>query len=198
MQTSSAEYFAEYMANNGMVSTALFQSGVLVSLSQDLCYFSAMADRVNPVLRTTEAVLLVGKMAVYNSQSEASQRIPLQWRAFRLAYPQFGPGAVFCGASPCTNDHQIHYLTGVVQQTAESVDGLERLTIEPGEYAFVRVDNPTSLRDTWVWLLSDWLPNSGRREKHAPEFERFTSISDAGTPIGPVEIWIPLESVAGN
>jgi AraC family transcriptional regulator len=54
------------------------------------------------------------------------------------------------------------------------------------------------LRDTWVWLLRHWLPASGRQEKNAPEFERFTNISETGTPIGPVEIWIPLEPLATN
>jgi AraC family transcriptional regulator len=73
------------------------------------------------------------------------------------------------------------------------VDG-ERLTLEAGEYAVVRVDDPASLRETWVWLLRNWLPASGRREKNAPEFERFTEISEEGLPVGPVEIWIPLES----
>jgi AraC family transcriptional regulator len=157
-----------------------------------------MADRPNPDFRTTGEVLLVGRMATYNSQAEASQRIPQQWRAFRLTYPALGSSSNLYGASPCTGDRKIHYLTGVAQENPESVVGGERLTLEAGEYAVVRVNDTTLLRDTWIWLLRDWLPTSGRREKNAPEFERFTSISEAGTPIGPVEIWIPLEPVAGN
>jgi AraC family transcriptional regulator len=74
----------------------------------------------------------------------------------------------------------------------------EHLTLEAGEYAVVRVDDAALLRDTWIWLLGSWLPVSGRREKNAPEFERYTSISEVGTPIGPVEIWIPLEPLAEN
>jgi hypothetical protein len=31
-----------------------------------------------------------------------------------------------------------------------------------------------------------------------PQFERYTSISEAGTPIGPVEIWVPLEPLANE
>src|ERR1700756_4983341 len=74
--------------------------------------------------------------------------------------------------------------------------GSERLTLEAGEYAVVHVNDTALLRDTWAWLLGHWLATSGRREKNAPEFERFTSISEAGTPIGPVEIWIPLEPLS--
>lgn len=157
-----------------------------------------MAERPNPVFRTTEDVLLIGTMATYDSQAEASQRIPQQWRAFRLTHPALGVSSKFYGASPCTGDRKIHYLTGVAQESPESVIGGEPLTLEAGEYAVVRVNDTALLRDTWIWLLGSWLPTSGRREKNAPEFERFTSISEAGTPIGPVEIWIPLEPLSSN
>jgi hypothetical protein len=35
-----------------------------------------MADRPNPVFRTMEEVSLIGTMATYDSQAEASQDIP--------------------------------------------------------------------------------------------------------------------------
>jgi predicted transcriptional regulator YdeE len=66
------------------------------------------------------------------------------------------------------------------------------LTLEAGEYAVVRVENTALLGGTWNTVLGTWLPASGRKEKAAPEFERYTGISDDGMPIGPVEIWIPL------
>lgn len=157
-----------------------------------------MTDRPNPVLRTTEEVLLIGRMATYDSQAEASQHIPQQWRAFRLTHPTLGSSSKFYGASPCTGDRKVHYLAGVEQEGPETVVGGEPLILEAGEYAVVGVNNTALLRDTWIWLLGSWLPASGRREKNAPEFERFTSISEDGTPIGPVEIWIPLEPLASR
>ncbi len=157
----------------------------------------AMAERPNPVFRTSESLLLIGTVATYDSQAEASERIPHQWRAFRLTHPALGSNSKFYGASPCTGDRKIHYLTGVAQKSPETASG-ERLTLEAGEYAVVRLEDTASLRGIWIWLLGTWLPTSGRREKNAPEFERFTSISEAGTPIGPVEIWIPLEPLASN
>jgi AraC family transcriptional regulator len=156
-----------------------------------------MADRPNPVFRTIEAVSLTGTMAVYNMQAEASEGIPHQWRAFLRTRPALQGSSKLYGASPCTSDRKIHYLTGIAQDGPESLaDGEERLTLEAGEYAVVQVNDEALLRDTWTWLLNHWLPASGRREKHAPEFERYTGISEAGTPIGPVEIWIPLEPLA--
>ena len=155
-----------------------------------------MTDRPNPVFRTTGEILLIGTMATYNSQAEASQGIPRQWRLFLADHPALESSSNFYGASPCTGDRKIHYLTGVAQESPESVVGSEHLTLEAGEYAVILVNDPALLRDTWAWLLGHWLPTSGRREKNAPEFERFTGISETGTPIGPVEIWIPLEPLA--
>jgi AraC family transcriptional regulator len=157
-----------------------------------------MADRPNPVFRTTEEVLLIGTMTTYNTQAEASDGIPQQWCAFLRTHPALQSSSKLYGASPCTGDCKIHYLTGIAQEGPESVAGGERLTLEAGQYAVVRVNDGAMLRDTWIWLLSHWLPTSGRREKNAPEFERYSSISEAGTPVGPVEIWIPLEPLTGD
>jgi AraC family transcriptional regulator len=157
-----------------------------------------MADRPNPVFRTTEEVWLIGTMATYNTQAEASEGIPQQWRTFLRDHPALQSGSKLYGASPCTGDRKIHYLSGIAQEGSESVASGDRLTLEAGDYAVVRVSDGTLLRDTWTWLLRHWLPNSGRREKKAPEFERYTSISEAGTPIGPVEVWIPLEPLAAD
>ncbi|HEX4007286.1 MAG TPA: GyrI-like domain-containing protein [Acidobacteriaceae bacterium] len=155
-----------------------------------------MAHWPEPVFRTTRAVSLIGAMAIYNTQAEASQGIPQQWRAFLEAHPDLASGSSLYGASPCTDDRRIHYLTGIAREGPESMAGGERLTLDAGEYATVLVDDPALLRDTWTWLLGHWLAASGRREKKTPEFERYTAISEAGTPIGPVEIWIPLEPLA--
>lgn len=157
-----------------------------------------MAERPNPVFRTTKDIRLIGTMATYHSQAEASQGIPQQWREFLLTHRSFGSRPTFYGASPCTDDHKIHYLSGVAQEGPESSTEGERLTLEAGEYAVVEVTNTAMLRDTWGWMLEEWLPASGRREKHASEFERYADISEAGTPLGPVEIWIPLEALAGS
>ena len=152
-----------------------------------------MGLRPDPVFRVMEMVSLVGAMAIYDSQADAAERIPEQWREFRRSHPGLGSDAEFYGASPCTGDRKIHYLTGVAEEGQGGSIGSERLTLEAGEYAVVRVDDAAGLRDTWIWLLRSWLPASGRREKNAPEFERFAGIAEDGAPIGPVEIWIPLE-----
>ncbi len=156
-----------------------------------------MTDRPNPVFRTAGQRELIGPMAVYASQADASDGIPRQWREFLLGHPGLRSSASFYGASPCTDDHRIHYLTGILHDGTQTTVRGERLILAAGDYAVVRVDEPARLRDTWTWLLNSWLPASGRREKNAPEFERFTGISEHGAPVGPVEIWIPLQPQKG-
>lgn len=146
-----------------------------------------------PSFCSIEAVPLVGTMAVYDSQPAVAEGVAQQWRAFRLQHASLGEAVQFYGASPCTDDRKIHYLTGVVERgTNHLIDG-DRLTLEAGEYAVVRLDDPSRLRETWIWLLGTWLPSSGHRERHAPEFEKFSGIAENGAPTGTVELWIPLE-----
>jgi AraC family transcriptional regulator len=157
-----------------------------------------MADRPNPVFRTTDEILLIGTMAIYDSQREASEGIPKQWRAFLMTHPALKGSSNLYGASPCTIDRKIHYLAGVAQGSSQRVSDGEHLSLAAGEYAFLQVNDTAALRDTWTWLLGTWLATSGRLERNAPEFERFAHISETGTPIGPVEIWIPLEPLADH
>ena len=87
-----------------------------------------MADRPNPVFRTIEEVSLIGTTATYDSQAEASQGIPRQWRSFRQAHPELESSSKFYGASPCTRDRKIHYLAGVSYEGPDGVVGGEHLT----------------------------------------------------------------------
>ena len=78
-----------------------------------------MAENPIPVFRTMEELLLSGTMAIYESQAELSELVPRQWRQFRLRHPELSSDAEFYGASPCTNDRKIHYLTGVARGSSE-------------------------------------------------------------------------------
>src|SRR5580700_3626471 len=99
-----------------------------------------MADRPSPVFLTTEKLSLIGTMAVYNTQAEASEGIPLQWRAFLRTWPALQSSSKLYGASPCTGDRRIHYLTGIAYEGPDGVVGGERLTLEAGEYAVIHVN----------------------------------------------------------
>ena len=108
-----------------------------------------MEGRPNLMFRTSEQTDLIGTFAVYDSQSQASQCIPDQWRAFRLSHPALDSASKLYGASPCTADCKIHYLTGVAQETSAGLPADEQLTLAAGEYAVVHVKDVALLRDTW-------------------------------------------------
>jgi AraC family transcriptional regulator len=76
------------------------------------------------------------------------------------------------------------------------VNSPARLTLEAGEYAVFTVTDIADLRDTWIWALRDWLPGSGRRERNAPEFERYVAPYNPGRASGPIEVCIPLEPLS--
>lgn len=90
-------------------------------------------------------------------------------------------------------DGRLHFLTGVLQADWDGSQDGELLAIQAGEYAVVQVNSAGLPRETWKWLLRGWLPASGRRERNAPEFEKYARISETGLPVGPSELWIPLE-----
>jgi len=93
------------------------------------------------VFRIIEEVLLIGTMATYNSQAEASQGIPEQWRSFLVDHPALDSISNFYGASPYIGDRKIHYLTDVAHGSPASVVGGESLILEAGEYAVVCVND---------------------------------------------------------
>ena len=145
-----------------------------------------------PEFRSGRRILLAGNMAVYASQREATEKIPAQWREF-LSLP--GQEIRTCyGASPCTDDGKLHYLCGMEVASYDAVNSPDRLTLEEGEYAVFAVEDIADLRPTWIWALTTWLPSSGRKEKHAPEFERYAGVYNPERVSGTVEIWIPLET----
>ena len=123
---------------------------------------SAMTERSHPVFLTAGQVSLSGRMAIYGSQAEASKGIPEQWRLSFGEHPAIGGGASLYGASPCTSDRKIHYLSGVTHGSTGWVAG-ESLVLEVGEYAVLRVDEVPPLRETWTWLLGTWLAEPRRR-----------------------------------
>ena len=128
-----------------------------------------MTEQPIPVFRTIEDVPLIGTMAIYDSQTEVSEFVPYQWREFRSKHPALGRDSVFYGASPCTADQKIHYLTGVAQEGRDGSLSGEPLTLEAGEYAVVRVDDPPPFEThgSSYWEADCLRPVAGREERQS-------------------------------
>jgi AraC family transcriptional regulator len=137
-----------------------------------------MSTMPEPEFRHSRAIQLAGTMVIYNSQAEATEKIPAQWHELLSRLLD-------------RNAAVLHYHCGIDVSDDEPTYLPDRITLEEGEYAVFTVDTVVALRDTWIWALTRWLPSSGRKEKKAPEFERYSS----GITSGPIEIWIPMEPI---
>lgn len=147
-----------------------------------------------PEFRHIDTILLAGTMVIYEGQQDATARIPSQWAdLMSRPVPELHTATRLYGASPCTTDGKLHYFTGIEVPSYEGVNSPACITVEAGEYAIFTVHDIATLRDTWIWALSEWLPQSGRRERNVPEFERFTAPYNPLRASGPIEIGIPLE-----
>ena len=149
---------------------------------------------LQPEIRNIETIHLAGTMAIYEGQTDASANIPNQWaNLLSRDVPELRTATHLYGASPCTGDHKLHYFTGIAVLDYEGVNSPTRITLEAGEYAIFTVHDIATLRDTWTWILSEWLPASGRKERNAPEFERYVAPYNPQRASGTIEIGIPLE-----
>jgi hypothetical protein len=148
-----------------------------------------MVERMEPVFRRVEKVSLVGTMAIYESQAEASRLIPQQWQEFRRAHAGLESGARLVGASPCTGDGKIHYMVGVELEGSGGVGiGGERLVLGRESMPWCR----------WTIQLRFAIRGGGYlgRGCRGRDGGRGNSgISDEGLPVGMVEIWVPLEVI---
>jgi len=70
-----------------------------------------------------------------------------------------------------------------------------RLRIPEQRHAiFTHEGHVSSIRSTWLTILSKWIPESGYRVSGGPEFERYSEKFDPVTGMGGIEIWIPIQT----
>jgi AraC family transcriptional regulator len=129
--------------------------------------------------------------------AEAQRGITVQWRDFQrlgrlpgqideIAY------GVMCGASP--EARTFEYMSGVrVREFAGLPQDIGRMRVPAQRYAVFEHDGPISeISRTWREIWDRWLPTSGFRSAHTPEFERYTERFDQATRTGIVEIWASI------
>lgn len=120
----------------------------------------------------------------------------------RIPHRQAGEHACFGAVTAFQHDTMaLDYLIGV-EVTAGNAppDGLAAVALPAGEYA-VFLSAPAAdqqafgaaISACWDYALSNWLPRSGRSQRHAPCFERYDERSDEDRPDRQCELWIPLD-----
>lgn len=143
--------------------------------------------------------MLLAGIRRHHAYAESPRTIPEQWAELTAAGPLPGqvPGmvayGVICGNDPANG--RFEYMTAVEVHSFDALpEGQGRMRVLPRRYAVFAHDGPTAtLHRTWDAIWNEWLPRSGLRGAHAPDFERYDERFDRTTGRGGIEIWYPVE-----
>jgi len=125
--------------------------------------------------------------------------IPNQWHDFEKLGKLPGQiGATAYGAI-CGGDPKAQTMEYMCAVEVVSFDGLPkelgRMRVPAVRYAVFLHEGPVdTVRATWDEILSRWLPSSGMRSAHTPDFEVYDERFDPSTGLGGVEIWVGVLS----
>jgi AraC family transcriptional regulator len=138
---------------------------------------------------------LSGRFGAHNRD-----QIPALWMRWGPHYFGRTPGQVdrksYGVCSNMDGKGNLDYLVGV---EVTSFDGLPaeltQMTLAPQRYAvFAHQGHVSAISATWMDIFDKWLPKSGCELAAAPSFECYDKEFDPATPIGHVEIWVPVRA----
>ena len=90
-------------------------------------------------------------------------------------------------------NHRFEYLSGYEVEDFASVPAdIGRMIVPRAHYAVFALDTVADIRSFWQEVFQTWLPTSGYKSAHTPDFERY---DERFNPItrGPLEIWFPID-----
>ena len=89
-------------------------------------------------------------------------------------------------------NQRFEYLTGYEVPSFDNLPAdIGRMIVPAAEYAVFPLDTVNDIRPFWQSLFQAWLPSSGVKAAHTPDFERYDHRFDPITR-GPLEIWFPI------
>lgn len=153
-------------------------------------------DSIHPIRFEEGQAMLLAGLRRWHTHAGAPQTIPLQWADFTTGelFPNRKAGCVSYGVLCAARPGEFEYMTAIEVQT---FDGLApnsgRMRIPPLRFAVFQHEGPvSSIYMTWRAIWEQWLPNSGMKPVHAPEFERYDHRYNPVTRDGIIEIWSPV------
>lgn len=155
--------------------------------------------RLDPIRFEEGGAMLLAGIRRQHDYAESPRTIPLQWAELMAQgrLPGQAPGMVAYGVI-CGNDAEharFEYMTAVQVESFDALpEGTGRMRVQPRRYAVFAHDGSTeTLHESWQAIWNEWLPRSGLRGAHAPDFERYDERFDPATRSGGIEIWFPVE-----
>lgn len=154
-----------------------------------------MAMDLTPRFVDRPAMLLVGLRRTHG-YTDSVRGIPQQWQDF-AASGLMPPGpvvsyGVMCGSDPVAQT--MEYMCAVeVASFAQAPSGAGRMRVPAQRYAvFTYEGHVSGISPAWMRIWNEWIPKSGHRIAHTPEFERYDQRFDPKTESGAVEIWCSI------
>ena len=149
---------------------------------------------LTPTFQTLPSFRLAG-IRRWHTFATAPETIPPQWNEFNaLPLPGRTEAKVTYGAT-CQMDmpnQRLEYLTGYEVPSFDNLPAdIGRMIVPASEYAVFTLDTVKDLRPFWQAVFQTWLPSSGVKAAHTPDFERYDHRFDPVTH-GPLEIWFPI------
>ena len=148
-----------------------------------------------PRFVTAKPLLIAGLSERYSAETCAA--IPAQWQRFapHIGHIPGQVGRVTYGVIYNGDDAgNTEYLSGVEVSDFSKVPAeFSRLRIPEQRYAvFSQKDHVSTIRQTWLTIWNQGLPESGHKAAGGPEFERYAEEFDPRTGGGGFEIWVPI------
>src|ERR1700726_2952752 len=165
-------------------------------LQEPILMNSTLTDNLQPPrFETGKPLLVAGIGERYNHENGAG--IPGQWQRFNQSVENIPDrvGQVAYGVC-CNGDDagNFDYISGVeVSDFSDLPHEFSRVRIPEAKYAvFTHRDHISTIRRSVNTIWNHWLPASGFKVAHAPNFERYDEKFDPLTGNGGLEIWIPV------
>ena len=151
----------------------------------------ALPCEMEPVRRRVEGFRVAGVCARHTAATVAS--IPSQWQQLALTR-ELGREIAYGVCCNRDGDGAFDYIAGMEVGVSAAVPAAwGAVDVPGGEYLVAwHAGHISAIRETWFWLLNDYLPGSGLALLDAPDFERYDARFDDHSGKGGVEIWLPL------
>ena len=156
-------------------------------------------DSIRPIRFEDGPLRLLAGIRRWHTHAGAAESIPAQWADFTAGslLRNKPPGCITYGVLCAARPGEFEYMTAVEAATFDDLEpGTGRMRLPALHFAVFQHEGPVAgIHHTWRAIWEQWIPTSGLKPVHAPEFERYDQRYQRATRAGIVEIWTPVTAV---
>lgn len=153
-------------------------------------------DSIRPVRFEHGPLRLLAGFRRWHTHSGAPESIPAQWADFTTGslFRNQPNGTITYGVLCAARPGEFEYMTAIEVPSFDDIEpGTGRMRLPALHFAVFQHEGPVdAIHHTWKAIWEQWIPTSGLRPVHAPEFERYDHRFQPATRDGIVEIWTPV------